>query len=200
MKRLVLASGSPRRQEILEQLGLSFEVIKSDADEAFPEGCPPEQAAVAVALRKARDVANRLKYPALVVGADTIVVLKGEIMGKPVDTEQAFQMLSRLSGEEHIVITGVAVTDSESGEERTGYQATMVKMKDICPERIRRYVSTGEPLDKAGAYAVQGKAAVFIEGIKGCYFNVVGLPITILDSIFRSLGIDLFQFSKPDKS
>ncbi|MDD3297832.1 MAG: Maf family protein [Firmicutes bacterium] len=200
MKRLVLASGSPRRQEVLEQLGLSFEVIKSDVDEAFPKGYTPEQTAVAVALRKVRYVAKKLKSPALVVGADTIVVLKGEIMGKPVDTGQAFQMIKKLAGEEHTVITGVAVADSESGEERTGYQTTLVKMKDICPERIKRYVSTGEPLDKAGAYAVQGKAAVFIEGIKGCYFNVVGLPITTLDSMFQSLGMDLFQFSKSDKS
>lgn len=194
MRKLVLASGSPRRREILEQIGLDFEVIPSGIDEASPEGCSPEEAAMAIALRKARHVTKKVRYPALVIGADTIVILRGEIMGKPADARQAFQMLNRLSGEEHTVITGVAVTNSENGEERTGYERTLVRMKGICPERIEKYVCTGEPLDKAGAYAVQGRAAVFIHSIKGCYYNVVGLPVAKLDSMFHSLDVDLFEF------
>lgn len=199
MKRLVLASCSPRRREILKQLGLKFEVKPSGIDEIFPEECPPEKAAAAIALQKVRDVVKKLNYPAYVIGADTLVLLDGEIMGKPADTEQAFQMLERLSGREHTVITGVAVADSETGEERSGYQKTLISMKDICPERIRKYVNTGEPLGKAGAYAVQGRAAIFIQSIRGCYFNVVGLPIAKLDDLFSSLDVDLFALYKFDK-
>jgi septum formation protein len=200
MKRLVLASGSPRRQEILKQLGLEFEVIVSRADETFPKGCPPEKAAMAVALRKTRDVVQRIGFPAIVIGADTIVVLDGEVMGKPVDAGQAFQMINALAGKEHTVITGLAVVDSTSGEERTGYQSTLVRMKEIPADRIKKYVATGEPFDKAGAYAVQGKASVFIEEINGCFFNVVGLPVGKLDSMLHSVGVDLFEFIKSDKS
>jgi septum formation protein len=200
MKRLVLASGSPRRQEILEQLGLEFEVMVSHAYEAFPEGCPPEKAAMAVALQKTRYVVQRTGFPAIVIGADTIVVLDGEVMGKPLDAGQAFQMINALAGKEHTVITGLAVVDTESGEERTDYQSTLVRMKEIPPDRIKKYVATGEPFDKAGAYAVQGKASVFVEGINGCFFNVVGLPVGKLDSMLRSVGVDLFEFIKSDKS
>ena len=199
MKRLVLASGSPRRQDILKQLGLEFEVMISRINETFPKGCSPEKAAVAVALRKTRDVMQKVKFPAIIIGADTIVVLKGEIMGKPADAGQAFEMISALAGKQHTVITGIAVADNTTGEERTGYQLTLVSMKEIPPDRIRKYITTGEPFDKAGAYAAQGKASLFIDEITGCYLNVVGLPVAKLDSMLRSMGVDLFEFIKSDK-
>ncbi len=193
MKRLVLASGSPRRQEILRQLGVEFQVMQSHADETFPKGCLPGQAAVLMALQKARDVIARIDFPAVVIGADTIVVLDREIMGKPADARQAAEMIRKLSGKEHAVITGIAAADNTNGAELTDYQTTIVRMKSISPDRIRKYVATGEPYDKAGAYAIQGKASVFIDSINGCYFNVVGLPVTKLDSMLRSMGIDLFE-------
>ncbi len=200
MKRLVLASCSPRRREILEQLGLKFEVVPSGIDEIMPEGCAPEEIATGVALQKAKYVAKGLDYPAFVIGADTIVVLDGRIMGKPSGAKEAIEMLKKLSGRVHTVITGVAVIDNESMERRSGHQRTLIKMRDIHPERIKRYIATGEPLDKAGAYAVQGRAAIFIHSIRGCYYNVVGLPITKLDDLFSSLGMDLFRLCKFDKS
>lgn len=200
MKRLVLASGSPRRQEILRQLGLEFDVMISRTDETLTGDCPPEKAAMALALQKTRDVMMRIGYPAVIIGADTIVVMEGRIMGKPLDAQQAFEMISALSGKQHAVITGVAVADSTTGEERTGCQLTLVRMKEIPPDRIKKYIATGEPFDKAGAYAVQGKASVFIDSIDGCYFNVVGLPVGKLDDMLRSMDVDLFEFIKSDNS
>jgi septum formation protein len=200
MKRLVLASGSPRRQEILRQLGLEFDVMISRSNETLPEGFPPEKAAMELALQKTRDVMLRIGYPAVIIGADTIVVMEGKVMGKPVNARQAFEMISALSGKQHAVITGIAVADSTTGEERAGYQSTLVRMKEIPPGRIKKYIATGEPFDKAGAYAVQGKASVFIDSIDGCYFNVVGLPVGKLDDMLRSMGVDLFEFIKSDNS
>jgi septum formation protein len=191
MKRFVLASGSPRRQEILKQLGLEFQVMESDIEEVFPEGALPGEYAASIALEKIRNVLKRIRFPAVVVGADTIVELDGEIMGKPSDDRQAFEMLSKLAGKEHCVITGIAVSDNTNGVELVDYQTTRVRMKSISPDRIRRYVETGEPLDKAGAYAIQGRASLFIDSINGCYFNVVGLPVAKLDCMLRSINLDL---------
>jgi septum formation protein len=193
MSKLVLASGSPRRQEILAQLGVQFEILPSDIDEVIPEGVPAAEVASHLALQKAKNVARKVGYPSLVIGADTIVVLDGEILGKPSGREQAFEMLSKLAGREHDVITGVAVVDSCRGIELKDYEITRVKMKKVSRDRINKYIKTGEPLDKAGAYAVQGKASIFVEKIEGCYFNVVGLPVSKLDSMLCSIGIDLFK-------
>lgn len=192
MKRLVLASKSPRRQQILQGLGLQAQIIPSNIIEEVPRGVPPQEVAIHLALQKARDVASRLDYQALVIGADTIVVLEGEIMGKPGSPQEAFDMLSKLAGKEHEVITGIALVDSGGNVEIADYQSTRVKMKEVDSNRLWKYVETGEPLDKAGAYAVQGKASVFIERIDGCFFNVMGLPVTRLDSMLCSMGIDLF--------
>jgi len=193
MKKIVLASRSPRRIEILEGLGLEIQIIPSNIEEKVPEGGTPEGIAVHLALQKARDVADRLEFPAVVIGADTIVVLDGEIMGKPRDAGQAFDMLSKLMGREHTVITGIALVDSSEGIQLTGYQSTGVRMKNVDNERIWKYIKTGEPLDKAGAYAVQGKASVFVESIDGCFFNVMGLPVSKLDDMFCSIGIDISE-------
>ncbi len=193
MRKLVLASGSPRREEILRRLGLEVEVIPSNISEETFEGLTPENTVVRLALEKARDVAGRLDFPGLVIGADTIVVLDGLIMGKPENPEQAFDMLNRLSGREHTVITGLALVDRSMGVEMADYQCTRVKMKQIESSRLRKYIQTGEPFDKAGAYAVQGKASVFVDSIAGCFFNVMGLPVAMLDNMLRTAGIDLFE-------
>ncbi|MBA1335225.1 MAG: Septum formation protein Maf [Firmicutes bacterium] len=192
MKRLILASGSPRRREILQQLGVNFEVLPSDIEETIPAGLSAGDAASYLALEKARDVALKINSPSIILGADTIVVVDGEILGKPNDEAEACLMLKRLSGREHEVITGIAIIDYDRNIEIKDFESTRVKMKRIPPDRIERYVKTGEPLDKAGAYAAQGKASTFIEGIQGCFFNVVGLPISKLDSLLCSIGIDLF--------
>ena len=192
MKRLVLASGSPRRREILRQFGVEFEIIESGIYEKISsESIPPCEIAVSAARHKVRNVLERIGFPAVVVGADTIVVVDGEVMGKPEDALKAREMLTKLSGREHEVITGIAVADSVSGTELVDYQTTRVRMKSISPARIKKYVDTGEPLDKAGAYAIQGRAAVFVDSISGCYFNVVGLPVTKLDELLRAVGMDL---------
>jgi septum formation protein len=192
MSCLVLASASPRRQEILKQLGLDFRVVPSNIEEKMPKDMAPANAAVYIALQKAKDVADRSGNGSLVIGADTIVVLDNEIMGKPEDQVQAFYMLDRLSGRQHTVITGLAVVDRQRDIEITGFEETKVYMRKLSPDRIERYIRTGEPYDKAGAYAVQGKASVFIDRIEGCYFNVVGLPISKLDAMLYSIGVDLF--------
>lgn len=192
MKRLVLASRSPRRREILKQLGLDFEIMESNIEEAYSGGDKPHRYASFAALQKAKDVAQRVDFPAVIMGADTIVVLEGEVMGKPKDDLEAFEMLSRLSGKQHRVITGLAVVDATNGKELNDYQTTLVNMKNITTARIKRYVDTGEPLDKAGAYAIQGRAAVFVDSIKGCYFNVVGLPVAKLDGMLQAMGLELF--------
>jgi septum formation protein len=192
MSSLVLASASPRRQQLLRQLGLDFRVVPSDIEEKTSDGMDPAQAAVYNALQKATDVAEKLDIGSLVIGADTIVVLDSEIMGKPGDHRQASYMLDRLSGRQHTVITGLAIVDRQRNIEITDFEETRVFMRRLPPERIDRYIRTGEPFDKAGAYAVQGKASVFIERIEGCYFNVVGLPISKLDKMLCSIGIDLF--------
>lgn len=193
MEKLVLASRSPRREEILRGLGLKIEIIPSNIEEEMLEGGAPEDIVVHLALQKARDVADRLDFPALVIGADTIVVLDGKIMGKPGSPQQAFDMLNKLVGREHTVITGVALIDNSRGIHLAEYESTRVRMKNVDSERICKYIQTGEPFDKAGAYAVQGKASVFVEAIEGCFFNVMGLPVTKLDDMFCSIGIDLFE-------
>lgn len=192
MKKLILASGSPRRREILQQLGVSFEVLPSDIEEAILPGLSAGDAASHLALQKARDVALKVNIPSIILGADTIVVVDGEILGKPDDEAEARLMLKRLSGREHEVVTGIAIIDSDRNIEIKDFETTKVKMKRIPQDRIEKYVKSGEPLDKAGAYAAQGKASTFVEGIQGCFFNVVGLPISKLDSLLGSIGIDLF--------
>ena len=192
MKKLILASGSPRRKEILRGLGLKFDIMPSHIEEKVIEGISPENLAVSLALQKAEEVAGKLEYPALVIGADTIVVLKGQIMGKPEGNQQAFEMLKKLTGKTHTVITGIAMVERVSGICLADFQTTTVKMKAVTSERLWKYVRTGEPLDKAGGYAVQGKASIFVEKIDGCFFNVMGLPVTKLDEMLSSFGIDLF--------
>lgn len=183
--RLVLASSSPRRKMLLEQLGLYFEVVVSDLHEDLRQPLPPEQLAEVLALQKAQAVAA--SHPdRLILGADTIVVDNQGILGKPKDAHDAYQMLARLSGNVHQVITGLALISTQTpGQTLLRHETTQVKFTPLSDQDIVWYLHTGEPLDKAGAYAIQGKGARFIEWIHGCYNNVVGLPLFLLVNMLK---------------
>jgi septum formation protein len=178
---LVLASASPRRREILSRTGLAFTVVPSLIAEEHPPVAPAE-AITAVALAKARAVARGLRddRPAVVLGADTEVVLDGQLMGKPRDAADAMRILRALRGQVHEVITGVAVVGVGTGEEEaaTATVTTRVRMRAYGDDEIRAYVETGEPLDKAGAYAVQGIGSRLVGEVEGCLTNVIGLPLS----------------------
>ena len=178
--RLVLASTSPRRRELLGLLGLPFEVVASRFDEAAlsPHGLPPADYVTELATGKAAEVAARLADPdAVVLGADTTVVLDGDVLNKPFDAEDAVRMLRRLSGRTHAVYTGLCVMRGDAAQ--TAHAVTEVTFDPLSDDTIRTYVATGEPLDKAGAYGVQGKALAFIPKIEGDYYTVVGLPLAV---------------------
>lgn len=183
-KKIVLASGSPRRKEIMQNLGLRFEVITSSAEENISGNLPPHMIVQELAMLKGADVAAKTEN-ALVISADTIVWLDGKMLGKPKDAENAKKMLKMLSGNVHQVYTGVCVTDSGSGKSVSDYEMTKVYFRDILDDEIERYVRTMEPLDKAGAYGIQGKGCLLVEKIEGDYLNVVGLPATVLAKILR---------------
>lgn len=181
--RVILASASPRRKELLEQIGIIYEVMPSGADEDTKEELP-EDMVCELSLRKASDIHARLEEQGedgyTVVGADTVVSFRGMVMGKPKDEEDARRMLAVLQGNVHQVYTGVTLCIKEQGEPvrfRTFYEKTDVTMYPMSEEEIKDYVATGEPMDKAGAYAVQGRCAAYIQGICGDYNNVVGLPV-----------------------
>jgi septum formation protein len=184
---LIRASRSPRRQDILAQVGLRFTIEPADVDESPIPGLPPREQAMRIAARKAEAVARRLRR-GLVLGADTVVVLEGELMGKPADEADARAMLTRLSGRTHVVTTGLALIDVESGARCLDWDDTRVRMRAASREEIAAYVGTGEPMDKAGGYAIQGKGAVLVDGIEGCYYNVVGLPVARVLAMLRELG------------
>lgn len=188
MKPIILASISPRRSVLLRQLGLPFEVQPSRAPEVTSGR--PEEAAVASSKAKARDVADRRKR-GIIIAADTIVVLGSEVLGKPKDAAQAQEMLGRLSGRWHEVVTGITVIEAPEGKTVSGYERTRVLVRGLTEEEIAGYVATGEPLDKAGAYGAQGLGAVIVERIEGDYFNVVGLPVAKLAMILAEFGIEV---------
>lgn len=191
MDAIILASSSPRRRELLRQAGIPFTAMPGGVDEEKAElSGAPEQKTEQLAYLKAMDVAGRVKK-GLVLGADTIVVCHGEIFGKPADEKDAARMLGSLSGREHLVITGIALADAGSGIVKTEHETTKVKFFPITPEDIKAYIKTGEPFGKAGAYAVQGRGALFVEGIDGCYSNVVGLPLFRLGRMLREFGVNV---------
>jgi septum formation protein len=185
----VLASASPRRRELLAGLGLPFEVMASQVDEARFAEQPAAALATALALAKARDVAARLAPGAVVLGADTLVVLDGRPFGKPVSPADARRMLAALSGRAHEVVTGVAVVEAGTGREAGTAVVSRVMMRPYGAAEIDAYVATGEPLDKAGAYAVQGEGSRLVAGVQGCYRNVVGLPVTTVAGLLRDFGL-----------
>lgn len=174
MEHIILASASPRRKEIFALAGLDFEVVPSEVEEIVTKK-QPEEVVMELSSQKAWDVWQQTGKRASVVGADTIVAYEGKILGKPRDKQEAAEMLHTLSGKTHQVYTGV--TFVEKGEMHTFYEETKVTFYPLSEEDIVSYVKSGEPMDKAGAYGIQGKAAVFIKGIEGDYYNVVGFPI-----------------------
>jgi len=188
--KIILASTSPRRLELLRGLGLKVKVIGSRVRESKFNISDPEKLAKTLALTKAQEVARRMKS-GLIIGADTIVVLKGKILGKPNDEEEAKSMLRKLSGRTHEVLTGLAVIHAPSGKTRVDFVRTKVKFRKLVEEEIASYVATGKPFDKAGAYAIQEKAGLFVEKIYGCYFNVVGLPLARLAEILKEFNVTL---------
>lgn len=174
MKHIILASASPRRKEILKLANLKFDVMPSDAQEITTKTAPNE-VVMELASIKAKDIYKKSEKQSMIVGADTVVAYQGQILGKPTDEADAKRMLTMLSGQTHEVYTGVCVI--EDGKTKTFYEETKVTFYEISDEQIDHYIKTGEPMDKAGSYGIQGKAAVFIKGIEGDYYNVVGFPI-----------------------
>ncbi|PKM83779.1 MAG: septum formation inhibitor Maf [Firmicutes bacterium HGW-Firmicutes-13] len=190
MKKLILASASPRRSDLLKQIGLDFEVIPSSYQEDNFLKLKPEALTREFAKSKAQEVASSSNC-GLVIGADTAVILDDKILGKPESIEEAFEMLKKLSGRMHQVITGLAVVNSENGAAETTHSTTKVWFRELTDKEISSYIKTGEPMDKAGAYGIQGCGALFVEKIEGCYFNVVGLPLAELGRILSGLGYEV---------
>jgi septum formation protein len=186
--KLILASASTRRAEILHDAGFSFSIMSSAVDETPYPGESAHDLVERLASAKAELVAARAVGPAIVIGADTEVTLEGHIFGKPRSSEDARHMLEKLSGRTHYVFTGVALIRLPDAERRTFVETTHVHFAKLDDEEITRYLSTGEPHDKAGAYAIQGRAGRFIPRIEGCYFNVVGLPLARLQQALIDLG------------
>ena len=185
---LILASQSPRRRELLERIGLEFTVRIADIDETMDENDPPETAVAKISAKKAAAV--RADESDVVLAADTIVVLDGAVLGKPKDAADAVRMLRMLAGRTHRVMTGVTVRRGERTETRV--EITDVTFRALREKEIAAYVATGEPMDKAGAYGVQGKASIFVSGLRGDYFNVMGLPLCLTAELLRTFGVEVF--------
>ncbi len=191
---IVLASSSPRRLELIRTLGIEPLIIPSDVDESVDPMLTPSQVVEELASRKACSVASALPSDGenmIVIGSDTIVVQDGEILGKPQDEEDARRMLRRLAGRSHHVYSGIACIDAAAGRELRGHRRTVVHMKALNDRQIERYIATGEPMDKAGSYAIQGIGATLISGIEGDYFNVVGLSVSLLSDLLLEFGIEI---------
>ncbi len=206
MGQIILASQSPRRKELLEQIGLEFEICPAKGEEIITKNIP-EEVAQELSLQKAKEVAamvsqygekhRELMTPQdiLVIGADTIVAIDDKILGKPKDEADAYRMLSMLSGRKHAVYTGVTfvfIDKCGKAGAHTFFEKTEVQMKELNEEEINRYVATGDSLDKAGAYGIQGRCAIYIEKIDGDYNNVVGLPVARIYKELQKLGIDIY--------
>lgn len=190
--KIILASSSPRRKQLLEQMGLQFDIIPAGGHEELLYSLDPEEMAQELAYNKALEVASGITAQTIIIGADTIVV-KGGILGKPKSQKEAIEMLLRLQSNTHQVITGLALIDPWSGKVQKGYEKTLVEMAPMTLKDIEYYVATGEPMDKAGGYGIQGLAGVFISKIEGCYFNVMGLPIHRLWKMIGEFGVDIFD-------
>lgn len=181
-KRIVLASSSPRRREILKNLGLNFVIMKSDLEEITREEESPQQIVMALSFEKAMDIFKNADDGDIIIAADTIVY-KEKVLGKPKSYEDAFNMLSSLQGDIHYVYTGLAVIEKGSSKKFVTYEKTKVKIKELSDMKIKKYIDTGEVWDKAGAYGIQGFGSTIVQWIEGDYFSVVGLPVAKLEDI-----------------
>lgn len=194
--RIVLASASPRRRALLEALGLDIEVMPGSVEEHF-DGTP-EAMVVSNARAKRDEAAARLEGPpAVVIAADTLVFLDGEPLGKPADLSEARAMLGRLSGRTHQVLTGLAVLDTATGTAAEGHETTGVTFRELSGEAIDHFVHAVNPVDRAGAYTVDGPGTLLVARYEGCYQNVLGLPIVRLDALLHTLGHDLLALADP---
>ncbi len=208
MSQLILASSSPRRKELLARIGVAFEICPAKGEEII-SSIEPSDVVMELSEQKAKEVAAMIRQyneshkelttpqDILVIGADTVVAAEGAILGKPKDEEDAFRMLSMLSGKTHGVYTGVTfvfIDKTGRAGAHTFFERTEVSMSLMSEEEIRRYIATGEPMDKAGAYGIQGKCAVYIEKINGDYNNVVGLPVAAIYRELKKLGVDLYKW------
>lgn len=190
--KIILASASERRKELLSKLADNFSVIISDFDEDSVEfGGDYGNYVIQLSRGKASAVAKKIKDEAVIIACDTIVALDGAVLGKPKDREDAIEMLKRLSGRTHEVFSGLTVLNNKNQEIISDYTKTEVTFSKLTQDEIERYVDSGEPMDKAGAYGVQGYGGVFVERINGCYYSVVGLPINKLKNILKGIGVNL---------
>lgn len=193
MKNIILASNSPRRRELLENIGLRFEVVPDNTPEPKDESMQPFELVMFLAKFKGDNIASSVTDDSLIISADTVVAINGEILGKPHSRDEAFEMLSKLSGNTHCVYTGVYVLDKSTGKSVNFYEKTEVSFKSLDIDEINDYINTEEPMDKAGAYGIQNIGSIFVEGINGDYFNVVGLPVCSLCKLLKeNFGIKCF--------
>jgi len=191
MKKLILASGSPRRAFLLSSMSLQFVQKKAEIDETPKQDEKPENYVLRIAKEKALKVAE--DENGIILGADTIVVVDSTILQKPSSREDAFQMLSRLQGRDHFVYTGIYILNKFNGKEASGYTKSRVWFSPLTPEEIWRYIDSGEPMDKAGAYGIQAMGAFFIEKIDGDFFSVMGLPLNLLWKLSKEVDFELFR-------
>jgi septum formation protein len=189
--KIILASSSPRRRDLLKQISLDFEVYPAQIDEIIDSSLEAKEMVVKLAKDKALAVAKTVQKNSIVIGADTVVYHE-EVLGKPKDERDAFHLLKKLSGKWHEVFTGLAVIETNSMSLQTIWEMTRVKFRDLKEEEIIRYIATKEPMDKAGGYGIQGLGALFVEKIEGCYFNVVGLPLQQLAKLLQMYGVRTF--------
>jgi len=192
MRKIVLASASPRRKELLQKIGLKFEVDASNCAEEIDPTLKPDEIVRRISIEKACAVASRHK-DAVIIAADTIGVIGKKLLGKPRTAGEARKMLAQISGKSHEVITGFTVLDTATNKVISGTVNTKVYIKKMTQQEIDAYVQTGEPLDKAGAYGIQGLGAVIVEKIEGDYYNVVGLPLSALANALKEFGIDVLE-------
>lgn len=183
MEKIILASSSPRRKELLQKFDLEPIIVKPSIEEKISPDEKLEQIAMALAFQKANQVGSKYSQGEIIIGADTIVAYKDKILGKPKNKLDAKQMLEFLSGKEHEVITGISILKANTNIKIIDYEKTVVKFRKMNQEKIENYIKTEEYIDKAGSYGIQGLGGVLVEGINGCYFNVVGLPLYKLDSL-----------------
>lgn len=192
---IILASASPRRQQLLRQLGLRFTVQAAELDEDQIEAIDPGSLVEALSQAKAALVAEAAAEDALIIAADTVVVLDGRVLGKPADAAEAAAMLTALSGRSHEVYTGLTLLETETGHRAVTHEITSVRFRELAPAEIAAYVATGEPLDKAGAYGIQEYGATLVCAIAGDYFNVVGLPLYRLSLMLKDFDLDLLTLA-----
>jgi len=189
--KIVLASSSPRRKELLESVGVQFKVIRPESEESLLGSENPKDYVLRLAIEKALSVSRNLAGELLIIGADTIVVVDNEILGKPMDEEEARNMLSKISGRTHNVLTAFSIVDPQNRVLHSEVVSTEVQVKTLEPVEIQGYIKTGEPMDKAGAYGIQGIGAFMIEEIVGSYTNVVGLPLVEVLEALKKLGAQI---------